>query len=103
MLFGLLWVVIRVRGSRAPRQIMTAFWALAWTIAGSFALWNGWYLDGEPSVNWYLKGLYLMIAAGAAMLFWLAIRGTGPGAARLIQRQIISQVRVFRLGRQSDF
>jgi hypothetical protein len=103
MLFGLLWVMVGVRGSRAPRQIMTGFWAMAWTVFGGAALWYGWYIDEYPVVNWFLKGLYLMIVTGAAMLCWLAMRGTGPGAVRLIQQQIARQAKVFRLGRKRSF
>ena len=103
MLFGLLWVVVGVRGSRAPRQIMTGVWAAAWTAAGCAALWYGWYIDDYPVANWLLKGLYLMIVTGAAMLCWLAMRGTGPGAVRLIQRQIVRQAVVFRVGRRRSF
>ena len=103
MLFGLLWVVVGVRNSRAPRQVMTAFWALAWAIFGGAALWNDWYFDGWPEVDWFLKGIYLMIVTGALMLFWLAVRGQGRGAAHLVAGWIATQARVFRLGRRRTF
>jgi hypothetical protein len=103
MLFGLLWVWVGMRGSRAPRQIMTAFWSAAFAAAAGYALWDGWYLDDYPTVNWYLRGFYQAVVAGAAMSFWLAVRGTGPGAMRLIRRQIATQVTVFRLGRSRKF
>ena len=103
MLFGLLWVYVGIRNSRAPRQIMTGFWGAAWAALGCAGLWYGWYIDDYPTVNWFLKGIYLMIATGAGMLFWLAMRGTGPGAMRLIQQQIARQAKVFRLGRRRSF
>jgi hypothetical protein len=103
MLFGLLWLVIGIRGSRAPRQIMTAFWALAWAVAASAAWWNEWYFGDWPTVDWFLKGLYLTFMAGSLMLFWLAMRGAGPGAVRLIQQQIARQAKVFRTCRKRSF
>jgi clan AA aspartic protease (TIGR02281 family) len=94
MLLGLLWVVIGVRRSRAPRKPMTACWALAWAILGGAALWNQWYIDDWLVVNWFLTGLYLMTLTGALMLFWLAVRGIGSGAVgRNLRRRLPSATR----------
>jgi hypothetical protein len=103
MLFGLLWVVVGVRGSRAPREIMMAFWALFRIALAGAALWYGWYLVDYPVVNWFLEGIYIMILSSSAMLLYICLRGTGRGAVRLIQQQIVWQARIFRIGRQRSF
>ncbi|MBV9825334.1 MAG: hypothetical protein JO001_06635 [Alphaproteobacteria bacterium] len=103
MLFALLWVVVGVRGSRAPRDIMMAFWALFRIVFAGVALWCGWYFDGYPLVNWCLMGIYIMVASSSAMLLYLTLRGTGSGAVQLVQRQIARQSRIFRIGRRRVF
>jgi hypothetical protein len=103
MVFGLLWVTVGLRGSRAPRDIMMAFWALAWVAGSGAALWYRWFPDDWPVVGWLLIGAYLMILASSVMQLYLAMRGTGPGAMRLIQQQIARQAKVFRLGRKRSF
>jgi hypothetical protein len=103
MLFALLWVVVGVRGSRAPRDIMMAFWALFRIGLAGAALWYGWYFDGYPVVNWFLMGIYIMVVSSSAMLLYLALRGTGRGAVQIIQQQIARQARIFRVGRPRSF
>jgi hypothetical protein len=85
ILFGLLWVMVGVRGSRGPRDTMVAFWSVAWVAGSGAALWYGWYLDDYPVVNWFLKGIYLMLVTSSVMSLYLSLRGTGTGAVRLIQ------------------
>jgi Zn-dependent protease len=103
MLFALLWVVVGVHGSRAPREIMMAFWALFRIALAGVALWGGWYFDGYPVVNWFLEGIYIMVVSSSAMLLYICLRGTGRGAVRLVQQQIAQQAKTFRLGRRRSF
>jgi len=103
MLFGLLWVTVGLRGSRGPRDIMGAFWSLAWLALFASALWYGWYVDGYPGVNWWLKGFYIAFCTMAAMHLFLCVRGPGRGAVRLVQQQIAQQAKTFRLGRRRSF
>lgn len=103
MLFALLWITVGVRGSRAPRDIMLAFWALFRIVLAGVALWRGWYFDGYPAVNWFLMGIYIMVAGSSAMLLYICLRGTGRGAVRLVQQQIARQAKTYRLGRRRSF
>ena len=102
MLFGLLWVVVGLLGSRAPRDIMGAFWALVRIGVAGGALWYPAYL-GDRSYDWWLQGLYITVLASSLMALLLCVRGTGPGAVRLIQEQIARQARTFRIGRRRSF
>jgi Ni,Fe-hydrogenase I cytochrome b subunit len=103
MLFGLLWVVVGVRGSRGPRDTMATFWSLAWLAGASAALWNGWYTADYPGLNWFLRGGYIMAIAGALMMFFLVVRGSGRGAAHSVQTHISTTARFFRIGRRRSF
>lgn len=103
MLFAMLWVAVGVRGSRGARDIMVAFWALFRIALAGVALWSGWYIDGYPVVNWFLKGFYIWVAGSSAMLLFVAMRGPGRGAVPLVQRHISQQTRTFRVGRRRTF
>ena len=102
MLFGLLWVWVGLRGSRGPRHIMMAFWALVRIGLAGAALWYGWYLN-DPDLDPWLQGFYVIVLAASLMALYLATRGTGTGAVRLIQQQIVRQARIFRIGRRRSF
>lgn len=104
VLLGLLWVAVGVRGTRGlPRDTMIAFWALFRIGLAVAALWYGWYLDDYPVMNWFLKGIYIMVLSSSVMLLYLCLRGPGRGAAHAVQTHISSTARFFRLGRRRSF
>jgi hypothetical protein len=101
---SLLWITVGVRGLRGqPRDIMGAFWAIAWIVVAGLALLNGWYLDDMPFVNWLLQGFYIMAVASSVMSLYLALRGQGTGAVQAVQAHIWSQIKSFRVGRRRNF
>lgn len=102
MLFGLLWVVVGVRGSRGPRHVMMAFWALARIGLGGAALWYGLYAN-DSDIDPWLRGLYVVVLASGLMALFVALRGPGRGAVPLVQRHIVQQTRAFRIGRRRSF
>jgi hypothetical protein len=104
MLFSLLWIMTGVRGLRGqPRDTMATFWSLAWIAGAGAALWNGWYLDDSPALNWFLRGAYIMALASSVMSLFLALRGPGLGAMHAVQSHIRSQMKLFRVGRTRRF
>ena len=82
-----------------------AFWALFRIALAGAALWRGWYLDDYPVVNWFLEGIYIMVVSSSVMLLYIFLRGTGGGAAQVVQKWGISGLRSgsFRIGRRRSF
>jgi FtsH-binding integral membrane protein len=101
MLLGLLWLSVGVKGSRGPRDVMMAFWAMLRVAIFAGALW--WYPAIDPKSDWLIQGVVVTLLASSLMSLYLALRGTGTGAVRLIQQQILRQAKRFRLGRQRKF
>ena len=85
--FGVLWLVVGIKGARGPVDIMAAFWSAALPIGGALALVK-W---GDPSIvldNVVLRGLCLSLGAGFAMEFFLSVRGFGGSALPLVTENI---------------
>jgi hypothetical protein len=102
--FGALWVWVGVHGARGPREIMGTFWSLCFAGGCAYALVHGVYIDGDPDMNWYLKGFYLASLAASLMGLFLYARGPGGGnAAQLVQQQIQQQAQPWRIGRRRKF
>lgn len=96
--FGLLWLVVGLRGARGPRDVMAAFWAAVRVALFGCALGLQWYLprdwgDLVPLANLVLRGIYLGLLAEGAVHFLLAVRGM-PGDAQKNVRQHIEQNQV---------
>jgi hypothetical protein len=102
MLFGLLWVVVGVRGARGPRHVMGTFWALARVGVAGWALYDRWYVD-DRSIDPWLQGGYVTLLGSSSMLFFVCARGSGQRAVRLVQQQIAQQMKTFRVGRPRSF
>ena len=101
MLLGLLWLSVGLKGSRAPRDTMMAFWALLRVVVFAGVLW--WYPATDPQGDRLIRGVIITLLASSLMSLYLALRGTGSGAVQLVQQQIVRQSRIFRLGRRRSF
>lgn len=84
--FGLLLLVVGVRGARGPRDIMAAFWPAATLAGGGWALWH--FFGPEIFDDFYVRGGSLTLLVSGLVRIWLALRGTGGGASKLVRQQI---------------
>jgi hypothetical protein len=101
MLLGLVWLLVGLKGSRAPRDVMMALWAMVRVAAFAAALW--WYPGVDPQGDWLIQSVIITLLASSLMSLYLAMRGTGSGAVQLVQQQITRQQRIFRIGRRRSF
>jgi hypothetical protein len=101
MLLGLLWLMVGLKGSRAPRDTMMAVWAALRVGAFAAALWC--YPGVDPQGDWLVQGVIITLLASSLMSLYLAMRGTGGGAVQLVQQQIARQTKIFRVGRKRKF
>lgn len=104
---GLLWLFVGTRGLRgAPRDVMSAIWAVVLGGVFTAALWYEWYLPREwVLLNFLLQGSYWAMIAAQLVKFWLAVRSpTGSGkAARMVKRAIERQAVKWRTGTRRQF
>jgi hypothetical protein len=101
---GIAWTVVGLLGSRGPRDVMSAYWALFLIAFLGAMLAFEWYpLEILVGVRWFLKGIYLMALAASMTGLYLSLRGPGPGAARAVDRWIASHSKTFRRGRKRSF
>jgi hypothetical protein len=104
VLLGIAWTVVGLHGSRGPRDIMGAYWAVSLIAFLAAMLAFEWYpLEIMAGLRWFLKGIYLMALASAVTGLYLSLRGPGPGAARAVDRWIASHAKTFRPGRKRTF
>jgi len=84
--FGLLLLVAGLRGTRGqPRDMMAAFWSLALPAGGWWAMQKwlpGLWYDA------YGRGICITILGAAAIRFFIATKGAGANAQKIVSQQI---------------
>jgi MFS family permease len=83
--FGLLLLVTGWRGARGGRDIVLAFFAVAVPLGGFLAVlnWAPQVLEFYPA-----RAFCVAIASANVVRFWLAVRGPGGDAQKIVHRQI---------------
>ncbi len=88
---GLLLLVVGMRGARGPRDPTMAISSVATPAGVAAVLW--WLWGPEVFSNVFVVVLGPAFLVGFALRFWLAVRGPGGGAQRMV-RQHIEQDRI---------
>jgi len=86
--FGLLLVAVGLRGARGPRDVMTIFWLLAFVAGGWWVVVHR--LPGLWT-NFFGRGFCIGLLCGAAVRFYIALRGLGGDAYGLVADDIDQQ------------
>jgi hypothetical protein len=94
LVYGVLRLVVGLRGARGPRDIMDGFWHFAFVAGDGALLWWKVYLPADWGgwtwpVNELLGGLYIAGIVSSTLRGWLAWRGMGWANKRLraVERQ----------------
>ncbi|MGH6845929.1 MAG: hypothetical protein ACREC0_00395 [Methylocella sp.] len=83
---------------------MLAFWALIPVAVYGGLLWWGAYPPRDWLLtNYVLQGIYIAGVVGSLVRFWLAARGTGGGAVKMVERQMQRQSVKWRAGARRQF
>jgi hypothetical protein len=74
--FGALWLVVGIKGSTGPRDIMAGFWSGIGILFFLGLMVVGAYLPADwVVVNFLLKGFYIGYAAACVVKLWVSARG----------------------------
>lgn len=85
-LLGLVLFVTGIRGARVPRDTLGALFSLAWPIGGFVAV-----LNWAPELLrdfWEARAFCVGIACANIVRFWIAVRGPGNDAQKIVHQQI---------------